>query len=42
MEIKLNDPFATEMLKAQTALMQVIDPELYVNISTDALTFCIK
>lgn len=32
MEIKLNDPFAAEMLKAQTALMQVIDPELYVNI----------
>jgi len=32
MEIKLNDPFAAEMLKAQTALMQVIDPELYVNV----------
>ncbi|PPL00875.1 metal-sulfur cluster assembly factor [Parapedobacter indicus] len=32
MEIKLNDPFAAELLKAQTALMQVIDPELYVNI----------
>src|SRR5690606_36092467 len=32
MEIRLNDPFAAELLKAQTALMQVIDPELYVNI----------
>ncbi len=32
MEIRLNDPFAAEMLKAQTALMQVIDPELYVNV----------
>src|SRR5690606_7942130 len=32
MEIKLNDPFAAELLKAQTALMQVIDPELYVNV----------
>lgn len=32
MEIKLNDPFAVELLKAQTALMQVIDPELCVNI----------
>ena len=32
MEIKLNDPFAAELLKAQVALMQVIDPELYVNI----------
>ena len=32
MEIKLNDPFAAELLKAQTTLMQVIDPELYVNI----------
>ncbi len=32
MEVKLNDPFAAELLKAQTALMQVIDPELYVNI----------
>ena len=32
MEIKLNDPFAAEMMKAQMALMEVIDPELYVNI----------
>lgn len=32
MEIKLNDPFAVELLKARTALMQVIDPELYVNV----------
>jgi len=32
MEITLNDPFAAELLKAQTALMQVVDPELYVNI----------
>ncbi|GGC27850.1 hypothetical protein GCM10011386_19850 [Parapedobacter defluvii] len=32
MEIELNSPFAAELVKAQTALMQVIDPELYVNI----------
>ncbi len=32
MEITLNDPFAPELMKAQTALMQVVDPELYVNI----------
>lgn len=32
MEIILNDPFAPELMKAQTALMQVIDPELFVNI----------
>lgn len=32
MEIKLNDSFAAELLKAQTALMQVIDPELCINI----------
>jgi|SRR5690606_39674652 len=32
MEIKLTDPFAAELFKARTALIQVIDPELYVNI----------
>lgn len=32
MEVKLTDPFAPELLKAQTALMQVMDPELCVNI----------
>ena len=32
MEISLNNPFAPELMKAQTALMQVIDPELFVNI----------
>lgn len=32
MEVKLNDPFAVEQLKAQTALMDVIDPELCMNI----------
>ena len=32
MEIKLNDPYAAELMKAQTVLMQVIDPELHVNI----------
>jgi len=32
MEIKLSDPFAAELLKTRTALMQVIDPELCVNI----------
>ena len=32
MEISLNSPFAPELMKAQTALMQVIDPELFVNI----------
>lgn len=32
MEIKFNSPFAQEEMKAQIALMQVIDPELNVNI----------
>ncbi len=32
MEIQLNNPYAQEQLKAQVALMQVIDPELNVNI----------
>src|SRR5690606_38222413 len=32
MEIKLTDLFAAELFKARTALIQVIDPELYVNI----------
>ncbi|MGV3760852.1 metal-sulfur cluster assembly factor [Parapedobacter sp.] len=41
MEIKLNDPFATELLKAQMALMQVIDPELYVNIVDLGLVYSV-
>ncbi len=32
MEITLTDKYAAEKLKAQTALMQVIDPELFVNV----------
>jgi len=32
MELSLSDPHAAELLKARTALMQVIDPELSVNI----------
>ena len=32
MEIKLNSPYAAEQLKAQTILMEVIDPELNINI----------
>ncbi len=32
MKVSLSDPHAAEQLKAQTALMQVIDPELFVNI----------
>lgn len=32
MEIQFNSPFAQEEMKAQIALMQVIDPELHVNI----------
>lgn len=32
MEIQLNNPYAQEQLKAQIALMQVIDPELNINI----------
>lgn len=32
MEVSLSGPHAAEQLKAQTALMQVIDPELSVNI----------
>ena len=32
MEIQLNNPYAQEQLKAQVALMQVMDPELNINI----------
>ena len=32
MNVSLNDPYAAERLKAQIALMEVIDPELSVNI----------
>ncbi|WP_164121850.1 MULTISPECIES: metal-sulfur cluster assembly factor [Sphingobacterium] len=32
MNISLNGPFAKEQMKAQTALLQVIDPELGINI----------
>lgn len=32
MEIALTDQCAAEKMKAQTALMEVIDPELFVNI----------
>lgn len=32
MEIQFNSPFAREEMKAQIALMQVIDPELNINI----------
>ena len=41
MEIKLNDPFAAEMMKAQTALMQVIDPELFVNVIDLGLVYAV-
>lgn len=32
MIISLNNPYAAEQMKAQMALMQVIDPELSINI----------
>ncbi|SEL59890.1 metal-sulfur cluster assembly factor [Parapedobacter koreensis] len=32
MELSLSSPYVAEYVKAQTALMQVIDPELSVNI----------
>ena len=41
MEIRLNDPFAAEQMKAQTALMEVIDPELYVNVIDLGLVYTV-
>lgn len=41
MNIALNSPFAQEQIKAQTALMQVIDPELGVNIIDLGLVYAI-
>lgn len=32
MQISLTSPFAAEQLKAKTALLQVLDPELNINI----------
>lgn len=32
MDISLNSPYASEEMRAQLALMQVIDPELSINI----------
>lgn len=32
MEISLTSPFAAEEMKAKTALLQVLDPELNINI----------
>lgn len=42
MEITLNSPFAQEELKAQVALMQVLDPELNINIIDLGLVYNIK
>lgn len=41
MEIALNSPFAQQQIKAQTALMQVIDPELGINIIDLGLVYAI-
>ncbi len=32
MQIELTDRYAAEKIKARTALMEVIDPELFVNV----------
>ncbi len=39
MEIQLNNPYAQEQVKAQIALMQVIDPELNINIIDMGLVY---
>lgn len=39
MEIALTNPHAAELLKARTALMEVIDPELSINIIDMGLVY---
>lgn len=41
MEISLSSPYASEELKAQTALMEVIDPELSINIIDLGLVYAV-
>lgn len=41
MEVQFNSPFAQEEMKAQIALMQVIDPELHVNIIDLGLVYAV-
>lgn len=41
MEIQFNSPFAQEEMKAQIALMQVIDPELHINIIDLGLVYAV-
>ncbi|TJZ54808.1 metal-sulfur cluster assembly factor [Sphingobacterium olei] len=42
MNITLNNPYAKEQLKAQVTLMQVIDPELGVNIIDLGLVYAVN
>ena len=42
MKIELNNPFAQELVKAQIALTQVIDPELNVNIIDLGLVYNVE